>query len=158
MSWIVEGVLAAIGALLFVAPHRGKPVPFAKRTLAGSLRESLRSDRFDSPRALVIGLLVVLGCLSVFLPAVCLAVARLVPEDAARLVLLGEGLLLVLATLAAVLVLVVSHSSFGFGGGWTRDATPFAWLIPAYVGGSALCALVGAAWPAAARWLLGSAA
>ena len=156
MGWADCLMLAALGTALLVAPHRRKPATASARTLVGAARDVLRESLGQgTARAHAIRAVALLGCGAVLLPAACLAVVLVVPPDAARLALFGAGSLLVLATAANVLVIAICHANFGFGGGTTRDATPFAWLIPAFVAGCALLALVAAAWGPAARWLLG---
>lgn len=145
-------LLAVVGLALFVAPHRGRNAPAAKRTLYGMTGDLLRFAGGGSRHTFGI-VLFGSACLSVFAPAVLLAVVRLCPPGAARF-LLGVGALVILAAAAATyLLLALSRSTFGFGPGQIKDATIVAKLIPTFLVGCAAMALLGAASAGWAEWL-----
>lgn len=150
---LVPLMLAAVGLALFFAPHRGRQAPAAKRTLYGMTRDLLRYSSSSVRHPVGVVLFGGTACFSVFVPAALLAVVRLCPPGATRL-LLGVGALVILAAATATyLLLALSRATFGFGPGQIQDATIVAKLIPLFLIGAAIMALLGAFSAGWAQWL-----
>ena len=147
-------VLACIGLWLFLAPLRRHASASARRSLGRMLRDLWRLPRQHGgrPGLTLCGTGV---CVSVFLPALVLLLARLSAAGATWWILLAGGLLLLVATAGTWLLITLSRSTFGFGPGQLADATPAARLIPPFLLVAGVVALLGAAVGEVAVWLRG---
>jgi hypothetical protein len=110
---MIAAVLAGVGVVLFLLPHhRGYE---SSASLAKDLREMVAEGQIESPAALVLSAAVVVGCVSVLLPALLAASIAFVPERATRGVLSVGGVVLLMAGISTFLVEIFSNMMIGFG-------------------------------------------
>lgn len=145
MPFLLALALGFVGTLLFLAPHhRATLSPFRKRSLVGCALQLFDRDGFKSPGRMFMWAAAMLGCVGVFIPAFAALALRFISDPSgARWLLLATGLLALLAAPASVLVMVISHMTFGFGGGNpAAPVTPMLRIIPIYL---ALCGVIAIA-------------
>ena len=128
---IIAVVLAGVGVVLFLLPHhRGYG---SSASLAKDFREILTEGPIESPAALVIAAVVVVGCLSGLLPALLAASIAFVPERAARGVLSVGGVMLLIGGVLTFFVEIFSNMMIGFGNSSKYPETTFvAYLAPLF--------------------------
>jgi hypothetical protein len=131
VMWMIAAVLAGIGVALFVAPHhRGYQ---SAASLAQDFQELLSEGQIESPGALMMAALAVIGCLGVFLPALLAAMIPLMPERTTRGVLIAGGVVLLIASALTFFVEIVSNMLIGFGSGSKYPITTLvAYLAPLF--------------------------
>ena len=122
-------VLALVGGVFMVLPHHRRSTHDS--TLRGTLAELLKSEPAPTSAAMLVKLLVAIGCLSVLAPAGLALLAILVPPEARRGVLIVGGVALLIGGGLTFLVEIVSdlHISFG-GGSSSHTETPIFFLAP----------------------------
>jgi len=128
--WIVAAVLAGIGIALFVLPHHKGDYGFG--SLARDFGEALNSQTGESPGILVMMVLVGLGAIGVFLPAILATVLALTSSETSRKVLIVGGIVSILASVLTFLVEIVSNMQIGWGSGSKYPETVVAYLAPLF--------------------------
>ena len=130
--WIAVLVLAGIGVALFVLPHHKDDFDFA--SLARDFGGLVHEDTSDGgPAVFAWVVLVGLGCLAVFLPAIQAAALALVSPEGSRWVLIVGGVLLVLASALTLLAEVISNMMIGWGNSSRfKVETAVAYLAPLF--------------------------
>ena len=132
-------VLAICAGLFFFAPHHQRTDdPFKPSTLAELYRGFFKdSPEVTGPSVMLFLMLGVVGMATAFYPALFVALARWAIPAAgqpAGALFVFAGLLAVVGALSNFVAILVSHMSFGFGGGGdsTRYLTSFCWIIPLF--------------------------
>ena len=129
--WMIAVVLAVVGVLLFVLPHhRGYE---SSASLAKDFRELLSEGQVESPAALILVMVVFVGCVAVLLPALLAGTTALLRDTSTPRVLIPRGVVLVVAGVLTFFVEVFSNMMIGWGGGSKYpETTPVAYLAPLF--------------------------
>jgi hypothetical protein len=140
---VVAVVLAAIGAWLFVAPHRRDDVVAEKRTLANAAWALLRlKDARGGIRRWLLRSALIYGCVVVFVPAIAAGVLCVASADDARWIAGVSAIALAVGAPLNWFMLWIAQANFAFGGVPRRDATWVGRVTPVYV---AICAIASVA-------------
>jgi hypothetical protein len=143
--------LAAVGAALFALPHHRRPAHYS--TLYGTLAGLLTSEPATTSRAMLMKLLIAIGCVSVLLPPCLALLAIIVPPDGRRTVLIVGGVALLIGGALTFLVEVVSDLSIGFGGGGSSHTeTPVFFLAPLWPIACGVAAILAGAMNLGVPW------
>ena len=129
---MIAVVLAGVAVALFVLPHhRGYD---SSASLAKDFREFLTAGgQIESPAVAVLTVLVAVGCISVFLPALLAASMLFVPERSTRWVLILGGVALVIGGALTFVVEIFSNMLIGFGSSSRySETTLVAYLAPLF--------------------------
>ncbi len=122
--------------LVFLAPHhRRKAELFKPTTLAEVYREMFQEGAGDlNSRGIIwLGLAGAAGVWASFFPVIFVGMTRLWPPAEAPVIYVMAGIVTALGVAANLVVMLVSHMSFGFGrSNSSLGETAFIWIIPVF--------------------------